>query len=168
MAGDPQQSRDGLQLAGALLLLGVAAYLMVGYWRGQGQASENAFFYDLSQRKLFVAPRTAIPPIAGLDGGEADGMRAVVVSTNGHSADKTSWRIAYLETYGPELRAQMLAAQAGGTSPAMGREAALAQRLVCRPGETRWHPMNTPEAEEIVNGWLTMGPGGGPATLCSP
>ncbi len=168
MADHSQNFYERLKLAGTLLLLGLAGYLLYGFWQSQGQPLDKAFFYDLSEKKLFVASRTSIPPIPGINNSEADGVRAVVISTNGQAADKTSRRIAYLETYGPELRAQMVAAQATGTSPEMGREAAMAQRLVCRPQELKWHAMNTPEAEQIVNEWLALGPGGGPATLCSP
>jgi hypothetical protein len=129
---------------------------------------DSAFFYDLSERELFVASRTLIPPIRGLNDEEEDGVRAVVISTTGDVRDRSSWQVAYLEMYTPELKRQMEGARESGQAPAMGRGMAQAHRLVRRVEGGVWHPMNTAEAEEIISGWLTAGPGGGPATVCVP
>lgn len=157
-----------LKLGLALALLGVAAALAARSLLRNPGARDVVFFYDPSAKQLFTAPRTAVPPIRGLDDDRADAVRAVVISTNGDPRDKRARIIAYLETYSPELKAQMEAAQAGGGSPEMGRGQAQAHRFVRRPDDPQWHPLTSPEAEQIVSGWLTAGPEGGPAAICTP
>lgn len=162
-------ARDqALKLGGALLLFAFAAWMAWRYFAAAGGPTEQAFFYDLSERKLFVGPRTAVPPIRGLNGPEEDAVRAVVISTNGRAADKSARRIAYLEKYSAELKREMEAAQKAGGSPAMGRGLAQAHRFVRRADGSEWHPLTSPEAERIVSEWLTLGPGGGPAVICTP
>jgi hypothetical protein len=156
------------KLALALLLLAVAALSLARFARHHRGASDLAFFYDQSEGRLFTAPRTAIPPIRGLNDAEPDAVRAVVISTNGQPRDKAARTIAYLEKYSPELKQQMEAAQASGESPAMGRSLAQAHRFVRRPHESRWHSLASPEGEQIVNAWITAGPAGQPAVICTP
>ncbi|MHB1306669.1 MAG: hypothetical protein ACYDC1_01195 [Limisphaerales bacterium] len=153
-------------LTGALLV--AAAFLVVRQAREFAAPADRVFFYDLSAEKLFPAPRASIPPIRGVDGREEDAMRAVVVSTNGRPAEKSSWQVAYLERFSPELKRQMEEARTTGEPPPMGRTLAQAHRFVRRVADTNWHLMGTPEAEAIVNEWMTAGPGGGPATVFNP
>jgi hypothetical protein len=152
----------------AVLLLGLAAGLGLRFFQREGSRTDRAFFYDLSERKLFSGPRNAVPPIRGVDGAEEDAVRAMVISTNGNPADPAGRMIAYLEKYSAELKREMEAARASGGSPAMGRAEAQAHRLVQRPGDSEWYPMSSPEAERIVSAWLTAGPGGSTAVICSP
>lgn len=159
---------DTGKVALAVGLLLVASWLAWRTFRSDRGVSDKAFFYDLSQQKLFTAPRNAIPPIRGLDGDQTDAVRALVIATNGKATDKSSWTIAYLEMYSPELKAQMEAAQSTGTSPGMGRGTAQAHRFVRRLSDPEWYSMNTPEAEKIVSEWLTAGPNGEPALICTP
>ena len=102
-------------------LLAVAGVMVYRFIRDNRGAAEKAFFYDVSQKRLFTAARTAVPPIRGVDGPEEDAFRAVVISTNATPEDKASWKIVYLERYSPELKQQMQSAQAGGAPPGMGR-----------------------------------------------
>jgi hypothetical protein len=152
----------------ALLLLGLAATFFYRFARQSASAPKSAYFYDPSERRLFLASRTAIPPIRGLDDDQADAVRAVVIATNGNPRDKRDRTIAYLERYSPELKSQMEAAQATGGSPPMGRDQAQAHRFVRRVDETQWHSLASPEGERIVSAWLTAGPDGGPAAICTP
>src|SRR5262245_26142945 len=152
----------------ALCILSAAAYLLYRYVTGRAAPSEQAFFYDVSEHKLFKAARNRIPPIKGLNDSEEDGMRAVVISTNGNPADKRSWIIAYLEKYSSELKAQMEKAQATGISPEFGREQALQHRFVRRLADTKWFPMSSPEAERIVTEWAIPGPNGVAPVVCAP
>jgi hypothetical protein len=162
-------NRDArLKLAAALLLLALAVGFFIRFARRDDGLSDRAFFYDPSARRLFTGPRTAVPPIRGVDGEQADAVRAVVISTNGNPRDVAARTIAYLETYSPELKRQMEVAQASGEAPSMGRGLAQTHRFVRRPGDTGWHPMTSPEAERIVSEWLTAGPDGGPAVICTP
>src|SRR2546427_3479791 len=98
-------------LALSVVLLAGAAFRFSRFLGERAQAGENAYFYDLSERKLFVAPRTPVPPIRGINNDEPDGMRAIVISTSGNPKDKASQKIAYLEKYAPELKQQFEAMQ---------------------------------------------------------
>lgn len=129
-----------------------------------------AYFYDLSEQKLFVAPRTNVPPIRGINNSDEDGMRAIVVSSNGNPKDKKSLKVAYLEKYAPELKQQFAAMQTGITSAPtaggrIGRGQAQAFIFVRRVSEPTWHPVNTSEGEKIMTEWQVPGPGGAPLPL---
>lgn len=149
-------------------LLAAAAGLVWRGWIGRAAPGEKAFFYDLSARKLFTAPRTAVPPIRGIDGPEEDGVRATVISPTGHPRDRATWKVVYLEKYSPELKRQMEAAQASGEALGMGRIAALEHRWVRRPEDSEWLPLSSPQAEAILNSWAAPGPDGATPVLCAP
>jgi hypothetical protein len=156
------------QLIVALVLLAGAGAI---FWStrdvGSGVA-EKDFFYDLSERKLFVASRDHLPPIRGLNDDVADAVRAVVVSDTGKPRDKGSHRIAYLEMYSPEWKQQVERARQTGEPPALGRSEAAWHRLVRRVDEETWHRMASAEGERIVTEWATPGPGGIVPVICSP
>jgi hypothetical protein len=152
----------------AVALFAVAGFLSVRFFRSGSSQNDATFFYDLSEQKLFTAPRTSVPPIRGVNDFAEDAVRAVVISTNGNPADKTSWTIAYLEKYSAELKAQIEAARASGGSPGMSRGAALGHRFIRRLSDTEWFAMNTAEAEKIVAAWATPGPNGITPVVCSP
>ena len=156
-----------LALFSALLLL-LAGWFSYRYFKSQAGPSELAFFYDVSEKKLFTADRKQAPPIVGINDKQMDAYRAVVISTNGNVQDKASWKISYLEMYSPELKKQIETAQSGGPPPAMERSSAQGHRFVRRLTDTRWYSMDSAEAERIVNEWLTSGPGGSPAAVCTP
>jgi len=157
-----------LKLTTALGLLALAAIMVARFVRSVPGSSDLTFFYDESEGRLFTAPRTAVPPIRGLNDDQPDAVRAVVISTNGNPRDRRARTIAYLERYSPELKRQMEAAQATGASPEMGRELAQAHRFVRRLQDSRWYPLTSPMAERIVSEWLTAGPNGQPAVICTP
>ena len=161
-------SMNSLKLALSVVMLAVAVFLFVRFLRQDDNISEKAFFYDLSEKKLFAGPRKGVPPIRGINDEAEDAVRAVVISTNGNPRDKKSWKVTYLETYSPELKKQFQTAQTRGSSPVMGRVAAQSHRLVRRLQETQWFSLNSSEGEKIVSEWLTAGTGGTPAVICSP
>src|SRR4030095_16233996 len=129
---------DNVKAVIAVVLLGLGAFGLYRFFTSDRSGTEKAFFYDLSEQKLFKASRTSVPPIKGLNDGKEDAVRAIVVSTNSKPADKSSWKIVYLEKYSPELKRQMEQAQATGTSPAMGRGEALGHRFVKRVTDSDW------------------------------
>jgi hypothetical protein len=161
--------RADLQKAAGLTLLVLAAglYLWRQLW-GTAAPGERGFFYDESAKKLFVAARTAVPPIRGIDGPAEDGFRAVVYSVTGDPTDQASWRVAYVEKCSPDLKAKMEAAQQSGESLPMGRMEAQSHRFVRRPDETEWRPMTAPDIELILNAWAVPGPDGKTPVLCTP
>lgn len=162
------RSANWLKLAFALAMLGVAGGLTWRSLKGGAGDSELAFYYDLSERKLFVARRDLIPPVRGVNDAAEDGVRAVVVSTNGQPQQKTTWRIAYLETNTPELKQQFEAARATSTALAMGRGAAQGHRLVKRPADPGWVSLASAEGEQLVSEWTTWGSGDTAPVVCAP
>jgi hypothetical protein len=160
-------------LALALVLLAGAAFRFSRFLGERGQSGENAYFYDLSERKLFVAPRTRVPPIRGINNDEPDGMRAIVISASGNPKDKASQKIAYLEKYAPELKQQFEAMQSGQESRApsggrIGRGAAQSFIFVCRVNEESWYPVNSTEGERIMTEWQVPGQDGKTPVVCAP
>jgi hypothetical protein len=156
------------KLVVVVVLLAVAAFRVWRWMRHDRGVSEQALFYDLSEQKLFAGPRNAVPPIRGINDLQTDAVRAVVISTTANPQDKRSWKIAYLEMYSPELKQQMEAAQATGTSPSMGRAAAQQHRFVRRAQDAQWFPMDSPEGERIVTEWASPGTNGITPVVCTP
>jgi hypothetical protein len=157
-----------LKLGLAVVMLGAAGFFLVRFFRQDDGVSEKTYFYDVSEKKLFTAPRTSVPPIKGISDAVEDGVRAVVISTTGNCRDKSSLKVAYLETFSPELKQQMETAQRTGGSPLMSRAMALGHRLVKRPTDANWFPMDSPDAERILNEWATPGPNGLTPVVCAP
>jgi len=155
------------KLAVLALILGAAGFV---WWRmgGSSAPGEKGFFYDESARKIFLAARTAVPPIRGVDGPEEDGFRAVVYSPSGRPQDKSTWKVAYIEKCSPELKTKMEAAQRSGEALAMGRMEAQGHRFVRRVEDADWRPMTAPDIELILNAWATPGPDGTSPVLCTP
>lgn len=160
--------RNQVMLSAAILLLGTAGWMIFSFLRSQAGPSEKAYFYDLSEKKLFVASRELIPPIRGVNDATEDGVRAVVVSVTGDPKDASARRIAYLEKYSPELKTEMESARASGGSPAMGRGAAQQHRFVRRVEDAEWSSLATPGGEQIVNEWVTWGTNGASPAVCAP
>ena len=152
----------------AVALLAVSGTLVWRFVHDTHGISEQAFFYDLSEKKLFIAERGLVPPIRGINDPAEDGVRAVVVSPTGKPEDKSTWTIAYLETCTPELKSQLDAARASGTAPEIGRTAAQSLRLVRRVAETNWVSLASPEGEQIVSEWTALGANGSIPVVCSP
>ena len=159
---------NSLKLSVAVLLLGISATLVWRFIHATDGISERAFFYDLSEKKLFVAERGLVPPIRGINDDAADGVRAVVVSPNGRPEEKSTWTIAYLETSTPELKRQLDAARAAGTAPEISRTAAQALRLVRREKDTDWVSVVSTEGERIVTEWASGGSGDTAPAVVSP
>ena len=162
-----------MMLALAVVLLAGAAVQFIRFFAGRGRPDQNAYFFDLSEKKLFVAHRTLAPPIRGINNAELDGVRAVVVSTSDNPKDEASRRIAYLEKYAPELKQQIEAMQSGQESPGASgsritRGAAQSFTFVRRLNEDTWHAVNSAEAEKIMTEWQVPGPDGKTPLVCAP
>lgn len=157
-----------LRITAALVLSALAAFLVVRYVRGRTEPGERGFFYDASAGRIFIASRTAVPPIRGVDSPEEDGFRAVVIAPPGKTRDKSAWRVAYLEKCSPELKRRMETAQSTEEALTMGRLEAQAHRFVRRVTDAEWHPMNSPEAEVILGEWTRPGPDGATPVVCTP
>jgi len=155
------------QIIAVILLLSLAAYLSFNFFRQNRARAPQVYFYDESAGKLFTAPQNAVPPIAGVDGPGADGMRALVFSPTGDCGKDQ--QIAYLEKYSAELKGQFEAAQArpGEDLPRMSRGAAQGHTFVRRVKEANWHTMDSEEGGRIVGEWRTENAGRDPV-ICVP
>src|SRR5260370_35864040 len=134
----------------ALVLLAAAACLFVKLYPTPENQDGKSYFYDLKEHKLFVAPRSSIPPIPGLQKGELSGVRAIVVSTNGNSADKTRRKIAYLEKYAFDLKEVLEAVQAGKGVEGPSRRGRQGLTLVKRLSDSQWYPVGLPAAGKMM------------------
>jgi hypothetical protein len=162
-------TQSQLPKLGLAVVLLAAAGAFFFRWMNTGTGvSEKAFFYDLSERRLYVADRGLIPPITGVNDSAEDGVRAVVVSTNGQPQLESTWVIAYLETCAPELKEKLQAAKAAQSAPDISRTTAQGLRLVKRPNDSTWVSLATPEGEQIVSEWLQWGTDKNPPAICTP
>jgi hypothetical protein len=151
----------------AILLLAGAGLGFYRFFRDNSGVSEQSFFYDLSEKKLFAASREALPPIRGLNGTNEDAVRAVVICTSGNPDNPANRSIAYLEKYAPELKQNIEQTRAGKAEP-MQRTIRNSYRLVTRAGDDHWYAANSPEGEKILNGWNIAGADGKYPAVCTP
>jgi len=140
---------------GALLVALAAGGVYL--WRGTVAGRQTKYFYDLSEKRLYVASTDTLPPDVGIGGEPGDGVEALVVRCPrcGRRRD----RIVYLTRLTPELRQRMLAdrtSESGGA--AYSRAEIFQQTLVCRFGEDVWHPLSTDEGKAIRDSWATRCP----------
>jgi hypothetical protein len=132
-----------------------------------GEAAVKVWFYDESEGRLYAVPNDTIPPHRGIGGRAGDGVRAVVITFRQEQGNPARRRIAYLETYGPELK-QVLeevgaARRAGrrydGDLPGRGSPFMETNTLVRRVNELTWHPSSSEEGRRIASEWRGwMGP----------
>lgn len=151
----------------AMLLLAGAGFGFYRFSRKDSGISEQTYFYDLSEKKLFAASREALPPIRGVNDTEEDAVRAVVICTSGNPDNPANRSIAYLEKYAPELKQNLEQVRAGKAEP-MRSKIRNGYRFVKRPADDKWHAANSPEGEKILNGWNIAGADGKYPAVCSP
>jgi hypothetical protein len=157
----------------SLVLLAAAVFFYIKLSPARENSDGDAYFYDLDEQQLFVAPRGSIPPINGIKGGAMAGVRAIVISTNGNPADKKHLQIAYLEKYSPEIKQlfeEVRQARAAGRSEEgrIDRKQVHANTWVRRLHDAEWRALNTTEGVEIANEWNAPGPDGKTPIVCSP
>ena len=149
---------DVVKVLVSCVLLGMAGFFVYSYFRRENASGGSAYFYDLSEGKLFVRAQSSVPPIEGLNKGEFDGVRAVVISTNGNCADKKARGIAYLEKCSPQLKQQIEAVQKAGAAAGslkleIGRGEAGDHIFVRRLSEDKWYSKASPEGQKIMIEW---------------
>jgi hypothetical protein len=174
------QIKTRLQIV-AVILVAISAVVFAisrgsALWNS-GEQRAGVWFYDLSEKRLYAAPINTIPSHKGIGGRSGDGVRAIVVAFGPESKKPSERRIAYLETYRPELkdildRAHTVRAAGrpfAGTPPARDSEFFQTNTLVKRVDAPDWHPLNSPEALEITTEWRTWrGPKGETPMICVP
>jgi hypothetical protein len=155
------------------VLLAAAVFFFIKLSPAHESQNGDAYFYDVQEQKLFVAPRGSIPPIKGVKGAAEAGVRAIVVSPTGDPADKKHLEIAYLEEYSPEIKdlfEEVHKARLEGRSEEgrIDRKEVVANTLVRRVQDKEWQPLTSEEGKKIANEWNTPGPGGRMPVVCSP
>lgn len=167
-----------LTAAGGLLVAGVVfGALRMRTALATGEETLRVWFYDQSEQRLYTVPRDTLPPDAGIGGAAGDGVRAIVVSFAAARDDADRQRIAYLETYTPELknmlediRAARAAGRAyAGARPADDSDFFAKNTLVRRPDEATWHPTTSAEGDTIMHEWQSWrGPNGSCPLISTP
>jgi len=150
----------------AVLLFVGAGFGFYRFSHQKSGISEEAYFYDLSEKKLFAASREALPPIRGINDAEEDAVRAVVICTSGSPDNPANRSIAYLEKYSAELKQNLEQVRLGKAEP-LRSKTRNAFRFVKRVDEENWHAANSPEGEKILNGWNVAVNGKYPI-VCTP
>ncbi|MCG3128449.1 MAG: hypothetical protein CHACPFDD_03338 [Phycisphaerae bacterium] len=137
-----------LLACGALLVS--AAFV---FWSRRGAAPPGAFFYDLSEKRLYAAPRDAFAPVEGVGGETGDGVEAIVVRCEQCPAELR--RVAYLQTHSTEFKQRHDAAKAAGGAPIaeLTRAYIAANTLVRTVDGSEWFATSTPEGSRIVRDW---------------
>jgi hypothetical protein len=169
-----------LKMTAAGGLLAVATLAAVSTMRRlatTGEEDLQVWFYDQSERELYVMPRDTIPPDKGIGGEENDGVKAIVVAGHDECDDGKNRRIAYMETYTPEhkrLVEGVRAARAAGRpygEPLPEPESGFYDKntLVRRVDDPTWHDMTTAQARQIVAQWRSeRGRDGKALDACTP
>ena len=165
----------------ALVLVAIGALVLAisraGALWPTGEQRAGVWFYDLSEKQLYPAPINTIPPHQGIGGKRGDGVRAMVVAFGAGAKKSGERRIAYLETFRPELKDlldRMQAARAAakpfaGTPPARDSDLYQTNTLVRRLDDADWHPLDSPEAAKITAEWRAWrGAGGEKPVICVP
>jgi hypothetical protein len=148
--------------------IGFAAYRLT-HRRGTGEEDAKVWFYDQRAHKLYATAQDTIPPDETVGDEVTPGVRAVVVTFPGQENDPSRRRIAYLESYSPELKLMLekkrQAIAAGkpfdGKQPSRYGGYYDTNTLVRRPDDAEWETEGTPEGREIMTEWRSWrGPDG--------
>ena len=153
------QTRLLWKLAGALVLAAAAIWFIssrYGRFRRAGEGGAQVWFYDQQKKQLYAAARETIPP-------DGRGVRAVVVAFRGEENEPAKRRVAYLETYGLELKEALELAKSARASgkalreppPTRESEFFRTNNLVKRVEETEWHVAGSPGGRLVVSEWRT-------------
>jgi hypothetical protein len=131
-----------------LVLLAASVFFFIKLSPARESQHADAYFYDLNEQQLFVAPKGSIPPINGIKGAAMAGVRAIVIATNGNPADKKHLEIAYLEKYSPEIKQlfeEVRQARAEGRSEEgrIDRRQVHANTWVRRLHDAEWQPLDS-------------------------
>jgi len=133
-----------------LAVAGAAAFFVFG--RGDSEAAKYQYFYDLSEKRLYRAPRAGFAPEAGVGGAPGDGVEAVVVGCP--DCGTKSLRIAYLKTHTPEYKQKHDAAvRTGVPIEGLTRPWIADHTLVRLVDGDKWYPASSEGGTHIVSEW---------------
>ena len=160
-------SANSTKVVIAVLLFAGAGVGFYRFFNKKPDISEQNFFYDLSEKKLFAASREALPPIRGLNDTTEDAVRAIVICASGNPEDSANRSIAYLEKYAPELKQNIEQARLGKAEP-LATKVRNGYRLVARAEDTKWFAADSAEGQKIMTIWNVAGADGKYPVVCSP
>ncbi len=158
----------------AAVTFGLAVGALAWQFAGGGRGEPVDYFYDLSERELFTAPKDAVPPIRGVNDEIEDGVRAVVIALDGNprTRDRSALKVAYLETNSPELKLMFTqrrdVMEQGGQGMAFDRNFVRAHTLVRAPDGDEWFSIMSDEGADIVAVIAEPGPDGKVPVICIP
>lgn len=160
-------------------VFGIGCWLVVSNFRngwGKSDKGGRVWFYDESEKKLYLTPDTTIPPDKGIGGPAGDGEKAVVVTFGKDWHDRGKWRIAYLQKYTPGLKKALedvIIARAArrvfdGTIPSPLSTYFQTNTLVKRVDDRDWYPANSDEGRRILTEWRSWRGGDGSNPVVCP
>jgi hypothetical protein len=171
------QLQSAFKLTAAVLVTAVTLGWLINRAGSGRHSHEQVWFYDESEKRLYPAAADIPPPDKGIAGKKNDGVRAIVVAFPGERNDSRHQRIAYLQTYTPELKTTLKRVQAAHAAgkrvevqvPSRDSDFFQTNTLVRRPDEPTWQPSNSAEAQRITSEWRSWrGPDGQPPILVTP
>ncbi len=161
-----------------LIILGLAMFLFAGLSGGEGRATNQVYFYDLSAGTVFVASADAVPPIESPASDDAAiGVHAHIFSCGDCPPDLAGRTpeeleaagafIGWLGRYPAEARA-VLVEQTQNLTDLNAYEAAKHQYQIRAPEEedSAWMPINSAEATRLKD--QPHRRCGGTANRCQP
>lgn len=169
-----------------LKFAGATAVAALGLWflgaralqaTRDGEEGLKVWFYDESEQRLYPRSADTVPPDDGVGGRAGDGFKAVVVRLRGPVGQPGEPRVAYLESYSPELksmfegirRARAARKPYPGPIPSRDSDFVRTNSWVKLPGAAEWVTAESPEGAAIMALWRTWrGADGSPAALVSP
>jgi hypothetical protein len=173
-------ARSNLKFLAIVAVLITASVFLYGRARSlwtTGESGASVWFYDQSEKRLYPVPSGTIAPHKGIGGQSGDGVRAVVVTFGGNRGQSPEQRIAYLETYAPELKQileQVRAARDAhqpfkGPIPSRDSDFFQTNTMVKRPEDASWFPSNGSEGQRVISEWRDWrGPYGEPPAISVP
>lgn len=172
MSSDHPTSRANLKRLAPGLVVLTLLLILVAYrvFSGSPAPGKRMYWYDLSEKKLFVADAGLIPPLEGVGGKPNDAYPAVVITY----PDAKERAVAYIENVTDALRALQeearLAQEAGQPPPEKlgDRLWVTANTLVRTLDSDQWHPKDSPQGLMIIATLTKRGPGGAFPRVCSP
>jgi hypothetical protein len=149
------------------VLAGLVAYRLFSASHPRG---ERMYWYDVSEKKIFVDAKDLATPQAGVGGAPNDAYPAVVISfTEGKDRE-----VAYLKSFTDELRdlqERAREAKRAGEAPPekLGdRLWVTANTLVRVPASEEWHPESSPQGLKILSVLTKRGVNNAFPRICSP
>ena len=149
---------DRRTLAKYIAVGALAAFALLMVFRTVTRdTSPRAWYYDLSEGRLYAASLLGIPPLEGIGGERGDGVKAVVIAPEGECSDADARRIVYLLTYTDEYkRLKTQARETGEANETADRGFQATSTLVKRVDDAEWVVANSPEGEAIVMEFNTL------------